>query len=63
MHLLTDRLERIDRFLASGQLAAAQAQLQALGNQAQGLSPRWLSGDDADALAAAAATLRAALGT
>ena len=63
MHLLTDRLVRIDRFLAGGQLAAARAQLRAFGNQAQGLSPRWLSGDDADALATAAATLWAALAT
>jgi hypothetical protein len=62
MHLLTDRLERIDRFMASGQWSAAAAQLQALANQAMGLSPRWLSAGDATALADAAADLRVALG-
>jgi hypothetical protein len=61
VHLLTDRLERIDRFLASGQLAAAMAQLQALGNQALGLSPHWPSPDTAKALADATDALRAAL--
>ena len=63
MHLLTDRLERIDRFMASGQLSAAAAQLQALANQVRGLSPRWLTVADAIALADAAADLRAALST
>ena len=62
MHLLTDRLERIDRFMASGQWSAAGAQLQAFANQVRGLSPRWLSADDATVLAEAAANLRAALG-
>jgi hypothetical protein len=61
MHLLTDRLERIDRFMASGQGAAAVAQLRALANQAMGLSPRWLSALDAAALAAAADALRESL--
>lgn len=63
MHLLTDRLERIDRFMASGQWSAALAQLQAFANQVRGLSPRWLSAESADALAAAASALRAALAT
>lgn len=63
MHLLTDRLERIDRFMDSAQWAAARAQLQAFANQVQGLSPRWLSAESADALAAAASALRTALET
>jgi hypothetical protein len=63
MHLLTDRLERIDRFMASGQWAAARAQLHAFANQVQGLSPRWLSAGSADALTAAASALRTALET
>lgn len=61
-HLLTDRLEKVDRFLASGQLSAALAQLQAFANQVQGLSPRWLSADAATALVQASATVRSALG-
>lgn len=59
--LLTDRLERIDRFMASGQDAAASAQLQALANQVLGLSPRWIGTADAQALASAADALRASL--
>jgi hypothetical protein len=59
--LLTDRLERIDRFMASGQEAAAAAQLRALANQAMGLSPRWISTDAASALADMADVLGAAL--
>jgi hypothetical protein len=59
--LLTDRLERIDRFMASGQDSAAAAQLRALANQAMGLSPRWLSPEAASALADEADSLRAAL--
>jgi hypothetical protein len=62
MHLLADRLERIDRFLAAGQIRAAGAQLQALANQALALSPRWLGGGEAAALAAAADGLRLTLG-
>ena len=60
-HLLTDRLEKVDRFLASGQLSAALAQLQAFANQVQGLSPRWLSADAANALVQASATVLSAL--
>ena len=60
-HLLTDRLAKVDRFLASGQLSAALAQLQAFANQVQGLSPRWLSADATSALAQAATALRQAL--
>ncbi|HEX6474990.1 MAG TPA: hypothetical protein VF114_07895, partial [Candidatus Limnocylindria bacterium] len=60
-HLLTDRLAKVDRFLASGQLSAALAQLQAFANQVRGLSPRWLGADAADALALAATSLRQAL--
>jgi hypothetical protein len=60
-HLLTDRLERIDRFMASGQESAAVAQLQAFVNQVMGLSPRWLGEDVASALAGEAESLRATL--
>jgi hypothetical protein len=49
-HLLTDRLARIERFLAAGQDAAALAQLRAFANQAQGLSPHWVAPWAADAL-------------
>ncbi|HYN64298.1 MAG TPA: hypothetical protein VES36_06800, partial [Candidatus Limnocylindrales bacterium] len=59
--LLTDRLERIDRFMASGHDAAAAAQLQAFANQAMGLSPRWISAEAAAALADEADALKAAL--
>ena len=60
-HLLTDRLEKVDRCLANGQLSAALAQLQALANQAQGLSPRWLGTDAANALTQASVALRDSL--
>lgn len=59
--LLTDRLERIDAFMRAGQGAAAVAQLHALENQVMGLSPGWISPADAEAVAAAAEQLRAAL--
>ena len=59
--LLADRLARVDRFMAAGQTAAAAAQLQALANQAMGLSPRWLSADAAAVLATQAHALRSAL--
>lgn len=49
-HLLADRLARVERFLASGQDAAAQAQLQAFANQVTGLSPRWVTPAAAEAL-------------
>lgn len=49
-HLLTDRLARIETLLARGQDAAALAQLQAFANQAQGLSPRWVTPWAADSL-------------
>jgi hypothetical protein len=61
LHLLTDRLERIDRLMASGQDAAAAAQLRAFANQAMGLSPHWLSDEAASALAVMASGLEAAL--
>jgi len=59
--LVTDRLDRVDRFMQAGQDAAAAAQLQALANQVMGLSPRWISAADAGALAAEADRLRASL--
>jgi hypothetical protein len=59
--LLTDRLDRVDRFMASGQDAAAAAQLQAFENQVTGLSPRWIGTADAQALLAEADALRLAV--
>jgi hypothetical protein len=50
-HLLADRLARVERFLASGQDAAAQAQLLAFANQVMGLSPSWVTPSAAEALA------------
>jgi hypothetical protein len=49
-HLLADRLARVEGFLAAGQDDAALAQLHAFANQAQGLSPRWVTPWAADAL-------------
>ena len=60
--LITDRLARIDRFLQAGQSMAAAAQLQALANQVMGLSPRWISALDAEAIAEEADRLRSSLG-
>jgi hypothetical protein len=59
--LLTDRLERIDRYLAGGQDAAAAGQLQAFANQVAGLSPRWLSVGAAAELGEESAALRGSL--
>jgi hypothetical protein len=59
--LVTQRVERIDQLMAAGQGAAAAAQLQALANQVMGLSPRWISATDADALVTEADALRSAL--
>ena len=59
--LVTDRLDRIDRFLGTGQKAAAVAQLQALANQVRGLSPHWISAPNARAMAAEADRLRSVL--
>lgn len=56
-HLLTDRLARIERFMAAGQVAAGRAQLQAFANQVRGLSPRWIDPQTADALASLALRL------
>jgi hypothetical protein len=60
-HLLADRLARVDRFLASGQDAAAGAQLQALANQVLGLSPRWVTAAAAEELAGMAHDMAASL--
>ncbi len=49
-YLLYDRLDRADGYLAGGQYAAFLAQLQAFGNQAQGLAPQWISASAADVL-------------
>jgi len=49
-HLLTDRLDRVERYLEQGKTAAARAQLRAFGNQVRGLSPRWITRSAADAL-------------
>jgi len=56
-HLLTDRLARVERFLAEGRDAAAAAQLRAFANQALGLSPRWVTDAAAQELAAMATDL------
>jgi hypothetical protein len=58
-HLLTDRLERVERLLDAGESSAAAAQLQAFSNQVAGLSPQWVTALAADALAAGAEELRA----
>lgn len=60
-HLLADRLARVDRFLASGQDAAAAAQLQAFANQVLGLSPRWVTDSAANELAGMAHDMAATL--
>jgi hypothetical protein len=59
--LLTDRLSRVERFLAAGQKAAARAQLQAFANQVLGLSPSWVTPAAAEALAEMADALAASL--
>jgi hypothetical protein len=60
-HLLADRLARVDRFLATGQDAAAEAQLQAFANQVVGLSPRWVTTAAAEELAGMAHEMAASL--
>ena len=52
--LLYDRIDRAAADLAAGRTSAYLAQLQALGNQAQGLAPRWMTDAAADALQAQA---------
>lgn len=59
--LLADRLARVDRYLASGQEEAAQAQLQAFAHQVTGMSPSWVAPAAAEALAEMADALSAAL--
>jgi hypothetical protein len=59
-HLLDDRLARIARFLAAGQDGSYRAQLQAFANQLEGLAPRWIDQDAADAMAELARQLMAA---
>jgi len=56
-HLLTDRLDRVERYIEQGKTAAARAQLRAFANQVRGLSPRWITGAAADALLDAARDL------
>ena len=55
--ILADRLDRIERFLAAGQTAAALAQLQAFGNQVAGFTPRWVEPSVAEQLTEAADAL------
>lgn len=62
-HILLERLDRVQRMLDAGQLAAAAAQLRALANQVTGMSPTWLSTDAADALKSMAAALGDSLGS
>ncbi len=57
--LLYDRLDRAEGYLAAGQYAAYLAQLQAFGNQAQGLAPKWVSGSAADVLQSEASHMAA----
>ncbi|HEX6127773.1 MAG TPA: hypothetical protein VF071_02005 [Candidatus Limnocylindria bacterium] len=59
---LRGHLERAQRFAAAGQDAAAQAQLQALTNQVDGFSPRWVTSEGTGALGEAAGALAAQLG-
>ena len=63
VHQLSDRLDRVQRFLDSGQWSAALAQLRAFANQVQGFAPRWVDQAAADDLSVAAAELGASLGT
>jgi hypothetical protein len=58
--ILTDRIDRAERFSDTGQADAADAQLRALANQARGFAPRFLPQAAADELAAAAEALAAA---
>lgn len=59
--LLVGRLDRVADAVAHGRTAEAAAQLRALVNQAHGLSPRWVSPDAADLIAAQAALLAGTL--
>lgn len=47
---LLGRLDRVERLVDEGNIGDAQDQLEAFGNQAQGLSPRWIEPDAADIL-------------
>jgi hypothetical protein len=58
--LLYDRLDRAADDLGAGRTDAYLAQLQALGNQASGLAPHWMTDAAADALRAEAEALAAA---
>lgn len=55
--LLYRRLDRVAAALAAGRSADARAQLRAFGNQAEGLAPRWMTVEAADALRAQARLL------
>jgi hypothetical protein len=59
---LMGHLERAAHFLEAGKTAAADAQLRAFANQAQGFVPRWLDSAAADQLEDGVAALRAQLG-
>lgn len=52
--LIYDRLDRAAADLAGGRMDGYAAQLRALGNQAAGLAPRWMTSAAADALREAA---------
>lgn len=47
---LLDRLDRVGRLVDSGDVDDARDQLEAFGNQVQGLSPRWIEPSAADIL-------------
>ncbi len=57
--LLYRRLERAAAFLAAGNMDAYLSQLEAFGDQAQDLSPRWIADEAADVLEREADTVTA----
>ena len=58
---LLSRIERVERLADGGEMADAQDQLEAFGNQVDGLSPRWIDPDAAEILRLEAEVLASAL--